>query len=96
NDDGGNDDGGNDDGGNDDGGNDDGGDDGGQAECESPGDCDIIHCNCESGIVNYSACNFGKCGTQDDCAAVCQDADMPDDEGGDDEDGDDEGGDTGW
>ena len=54
--------------------------DDGSAQCQSPDDCPIIHCNCESGIVNYTNCDNGKCGTESDCPDVCADFDMGNDE----------------
>lgn len=95
-DDGNSDDGNSDDGHEDDGNNDDGNDDG-QAECEQPSDCPVIHCNCDSGVVNYTNCDNGHCGTESDCPAVCEDFDQSDEEsdGGDsNDDGSGESGDT--
>jgi hypothetical protein len=88
-DDGQSDDGQSDDGNSDSGPSDDSHGDDGSAQCQSPDDCPIIHCNCDSGIVNYTNCDNGKCGTEADCPDVCADFDQ----GGEESDG---GGSTSW
>jgi hypothetical protein len=66
--------------------------------CQSSGDCPIVHCECSDGIVNYSACNYGQCGTAADCPGVCGGGDEGEDGGDGDGDGGDggDGGDTDW